>query len=184
MSASSSILTGPLLGGFALLLHILFVPLFAVSIKDEIEISCANTHTYTHTHAHRHHSAHCLLCLLTKQRHAVPRHMKESKPLVLLLLYLLLILSLHFLTLCPRLHLLLFLLRCCKCDGRQCDPCFVFVLYFVLLCFLLHHKITNFSPFSILHFSTHLKPPYKEFSHVQHLLLHSSISPFQVFIFL
>lgn len=44
MSASSSILTGPLLGGFAPLFHILFVPLFAVSIKDEIEISCANTH--------------------------------------------------------------------------------------------------------------------------------------------
>lgn len=44
MSTSSSILTGPLLGGFAPLFHILFVPLFAVSIKDEIEISCANTH--------------------------------------------------------------------------------------------------------------------------------------------
>lgn len=121
MSASSSILTGPLLGGFALLLRILFVPLFAVSIKDEIEISCANTHMHTHTHtdnmqAQRHHTAHCHTHRLTKQQRAVPKHMKEHKPLVLLLLYLLLILSLHFLTLCPRLHLLSFLFSCCKCS--------------------------------------------------------------------
>lgn len=50
MSASSSILPWPLLGGFALLFHILFVPLFAVSIKDGIEISCANARAHTHTY--------------------------------------------------------------------------------------------------------------------------------------
>lgn len=51
MSASSSILPWPMLGGFALLFHILFVPLFAVSIKDGIEISCANARAHTHTHS-------------------------------------------------------------------------------------------------------------------------------------
>lgn len=89
--------------------------------------------------------------------------MKEHKPLVLLLLYLLLILPLHFLTLCPRLHLLSFLFSCCKCGGRQCDLCFVFVWYFVLFCFLLHHKRTAFSPLPIWHFSAHLNPPHKKF---------------------
>lgn len=46
LSASSSILTGPLLGGFApLSRYILFAHLSAASITDEIEISCANAHT-------------------------------------------------------------------------------------------------------------------------------------------
>lgn len=176
MSASSSILTGPLLGGFAPLLRILFVPLFAASIKDEIEISCANKHTeaHTNTRAHRHHSARCHTRRLTKQRRAVPRHMKEHKPLVLLLLYLLLILSLHFLTFCPRLHLPCFLFSCCKCSGRRCDLCFAFVLYFLFyFSSLLHHKLTDFFPFLHLPlFRTVETSLQKFFSHIQHLSLH------------
>lgn len=83
-SASSSIPTGPLLGGFALLLRILFVLQFAVSIKDEIEISRASTQRQDAARRH--------MCWLTKQRCAAPSRMKEHKPLVLVLLYLLILL--------------------------------------------------------------------------------------------
>lgn len=125
MSASSSILPWPLLGGFALLFHILFVPLFAVSIKDGIEISCANARAHTHTRV-RAEASHCHTRRLTKQRHAVPRHMKEHKPLVLLLLYLLLILSLHFSLSQPPTPSSFFF-SCCKCGAKQICVCIFFI---------------------------------------------------------
>lgn len=127
-----------------------------------------------HTHIQ---ASHCMRWL-TKQRRAVPRHMKEHKPLVLVLLYLLLILSLHFLTLLARLHLLSCLFSCCKCDERQCDPRFFFSLsYFVLFCFLLHHKRTHFPPFLHLALFNIFKTLLQQFFHIyltltfKHLLL-------------
>lgn len=135
----------------------------------KMKLKSPNTHTQWYKHAGTQ-ASHCHTRRLTKQCRAAPRHMKEQKPLVLLLLYLLLILSLHFLTFSPCRHLLFLLCSRRKCKGRQGDPCFVFVLYFVLFCFLLHLQRTDFSPFSICHFPTHSKPPYKVFP-PQHLLL-------------
>lgn len=85
--------------------RILFVPLFAVSIKDEIEISCTDTRTHMQTNMHTqtgitvHTAKH--VDLQKHQQRAVPRHMKEHKPPVLLLPYRILILSLQFLPLSP-----------------------------------------------------------------------------------
>lgn len=124
MSASSSILTGRLLGGFAPLPRILFVPLFAVSIKDEIEISCASARKRARTQAS--------LCTrrtrrLTKQRRAEAyERARTSRPTFLLCL--LRIPSLHSLALCPRLHLLCLLLSCCSAAGDGCDPRFLLFL--------------------------------------------------------
>lgn len=139
MSASSSILTGRLLGGFAPLPRILFVPLFAVSIKDEIEISCASARKRARTQAS--------LCTrrtrrLTKQRRAEAyERARTSRPTFLLCL--LHIPSLHSLALCPRLHLLCLLLSCCSAAGDGCDPRFCFFLrrIAVTVCVLLHHRI-------------------------------------------
>lgn len=124
MSASSSILTGRLLGGFAPLPRILFVPLFAVSIKDEIEISCASARKRARTQAS--------LCTrrtrrLTKQcRAEAYERARTSRPTFLLCL--LHITSLHSLALCPRLHLLCLLLSCCSAAGDGCDPRFLLFL--------------------------------------------------------
>ena len=101
MSASSSILTGRLLGGFAPLPRILFVPPFAVSIKGEIEISCANTSKRARTH--RRQSAHTRR--LTKQRRAEAYERAQNLLSYFCFTFLASLRSTHSLTLCPRLHL-------------------------------------------------------------------------------
>lgn len=83
----------------------------------------ARTHTHTRVRAE---TSHCHTRRLTKQRHAVPRHMKEHKPLVLLLLYLLLILSLHFSLSQPPTPSSFFF-SCCKCGVKQICVCIFFI---------------------------------------------------------
>lgn len=101
--------------------------------------------TRAHTHA-RAEASHCHTRRLTKQRHAVPRHMKEHKPLVPLLLYLLLILSLHF-SLSPSQPPTpySFFFSCCKYGEKQICVCIFFyvaLFYFVLFLFF-HLAIYN-----------------------------------------